>query len=153
MHSYIYLNIFQISTIWKIIKTMYGEEYLQNSLNSLPTNRDDGLSHNNLPNGVDVDIDQNSKGGDTPAAHCSGGDDETETEDQTDHLGLYSNCFPSCYNARTGLPKGDFSFGENELDMDLDDFRNGFRGSQHVIMPQQQTWGVFERYYYFTESY
>lgn len=83
-------------------------------------------------------------GGETPAAHYSGGDDETETEDQTDHLTLY-NCFPTCYNSRTGLPKGDFSFGENELDMELDDirsgidFRNGFRGSQHII-PQQQDW-------------
>lgn len=64
-------------------------------------------------------------GGDTPAAHYSGGDDETETEDQVDHIGLYNNCFPSYLNIRGGLPKGDFSFGENELDMELDDIRTG----------------------------
>lgn len=45
--------VFKVSIIWKIIKTMYGEEYLQNSLNT--SNREDGLIHNNLPMSTTAD--------------------------------------------------------------------------------------------------
>lgn len=65
-----------------------------------------------------------SVGGDTPAAQFSGGDDETENEDQVDHV-VYNNGFPTYLNFRTGLPKGDFSFGENELDMEIDSLSSG----------------------------
>lgn len=54
-------------------------------------------------------------GGDTPAAQFSGGDEETETEDHVD------NAFPNYLNVRNGyVPKGDFVFGENELDVELE---------------------------------
>lgn len=59
-------------------------------------------------------------GGDTPAAQYSGGDEETEAEDQVDHAGPYSNGFTSYSNFRLGLPRGDFYFGDNELDIELD---------------------------------
>ncbi|KAJ8939609.1 hypothetical protein NQ318_012332 [Aromia moschata] len=143
-----------IAVIWKIIKTMYGEEFMQNSINGANNNREihDDVSHSNLPinnmvpsaigleNAIntirDIDSDQKSKGGDTPAAQFSGGDDETENEDQVDHVAYYNNGFPTYLNFRTGLPKGDFSFGENELDMEIDslnsDFRTGFRAFNHI---------------------
>ncbi|XP_050503293.1 GATOR complex protein WDR24 isoform X2 [Diabrotica virgifera virgifera] len=141
-----------ISVIWKIIKTMYGEEFMQNSINSGSSNRED-VPHsnmNNLSSTVmqmdtsintintirDLEAEQKSKAAsDTQAAQFSGGDDETENEDQVDHMGTY-NGFPTYLNIRSGLPKGDFSFGENELDMELDsltsDFHSGYRGYNHV---------------------
>lgn len=64
-------------------------------------------------------------GGDTPAAQYSGGDDETETEDQVDHGLLYNNGFTSYSNFRLGLPRGDFYFGDNELDIELDGLNTG----------------------------
>lgn len=66
--------------------------------------------------------------------------DETENEDQVDHFAIYNNGFPTYLNFRTGLPKGDFCFGENELDMELDivtDFRRNFN---HI--PAQQDWSL-----------
>ncbi|XP_044271447.1 GATOR complex protein WDR24 [Tribolium madens] len=123
----------QISVVWKIMKTMYGEEYLQTSSNN--NNREDIISHNNMGLDHSNENDQRSRGGDTPAAQFS---DETENEDQVDHIAIYNNGFPTYLNIRTGLPKGDFSFGENELDMELDgimtDFQSGYR---NFVTPQQ----------------
>ncbi|KAJ8966640.1 hypothetical protein NQ314_003407, partial [Rhamnusium bicolor] len=133
-----------ISVIWKIIKTMYGEEFMQNSINSGSNNRDD-VSHNNLPiNNIvpsviglentistlrDIEPDQKSKGGDTPAAQFSGGDDETENEDQVDHTAIYNNGFPTYLNFRTGD------------DLYFSDFRSGFRSFNHIT-PQFQDWSL-----------
>ncbi|KAJ8910391.1 hypothetical protein NQ315_003512 [Exocentrus adspersus] len=147
-----------ISVIWKIIKTLYGEEFMQNSINATSNNREDP-SHTNLPlnnivpsvigleNAIrDVETDQKSKaGGDTPAAQFSGGDDETENEDQVDHISVYNHGFPTYLNFRTGLPKGDFAFGENELDMEIDsclssDFRSNYRGFNPITPECQQDW-------------
>lgn len=57
-------------------------------------------------------------------AQFSGGDEETEAEDQVDHVGVYSGGF-STYSSREPFSKGDFSFGENELDMELDTINSG----------------------------
>lgn len=134
----------QIATIWKIIKTMYGEEYLQNNISN--NNREDVISHNNIPLNIGLentnDNDQRSKDGDAPAAQFS---DETENEDQVDHIAIYNNGFPTYLNIRTGLPKGDFSFGENELDMELDgimsDYQSGYRNftmsQQDFVLPNE----------------
>ncbi|KAG5887490.1 hypothetical protein JTB14_023676 [Gonioctena quinquepunctata] len=140
-----------ISVIWKIIKTMYGEEFMQNSINSRNTGRDEVTKNskpisniipsvvqmeNSINNMKDLESEQKSKVANDQAAQFSGGDDETENEDQVDHIAIYNNGFPTYLNIRTGLPKGDFSFGENELDMELDslnsDFRIGYRGFNHV---------------------
>lgn len=58
-------------------------------------------------------------------AQFSGGDEETEAEDQVDHVGVYSSGFPAYPGMRGGFSKGDFSFGENELDMELDTINSG----------------------------
>lgn len=107
---------------------MYGEEYSKLQSNK---NNEDALSHNNIPiNSLQIGGDHStddyqSKGGDTPAAQYSGGDDETEAEDQVDHVGVYSNGFTSYSNFRLGLPRGDFFFGDNELDIELDGLNSG----------------------------
>ncbi|CAH1154060.1 unnamed protein product [Phaedon cochleariae] len=145
-----------ISVIWKIIKTMYGEEFMQYSINSGNSNLDE-VPHNsnnmsnigpnivqieNTINNIrDMEIEQKSKGGgDNQTSQFSGGDDETENEDQVDHIPIYNNSFPTYLNLRSGLPKGDFSFGENELDMELEslssdnicrDFHIGYRSFTH----------------------
>lgn len=103
-----------IAVTWKIVKTMYGEEFVQNSMNSNTNNHEEVSvpTVNNADNNID---DQKSKDPETPAAQFSGGDEETENEDQVD------NAFPNYLNVRNGyLPKGDFFFGENELDVELD---------------------------------
>lgn len=64
-------------------------------------------------------------GGDVQTGHFSGGDDETENEDQVDHIASYSNGFPNFTTVRSSFSKGDFSFGENELDMELDTLNAG----------------------------
>ncbi|XP_074036380.1 WD repeat domain 24 isoform X2 [Leptinotarsa decemlineata] len=138
-----------ISVMWKIIKTMYGEEFMQNSITSSNTNRDEVLMNskpisniasvvqmeNTINNIKDLGTEPKPKGVIDQTAQFSGGDDETENEDQVDHIGMY-NGFPTYLNVRTGLPKGDFSFGENELDMELDslnsDFQVGYRGFNHL---------------------
>ncbi|KAL3269120.1 hypothetical protein HHI36_008201 [Cryptolaemus montrouzieri] len=131
-----------IATIWRIIKIMYGEEFLQNSEIHASRNRENSMTGLVTPLvGMDhLTSDQRSRDGDTPVAQFS---DETENEDQVDHVAMYNNGFPTYLNYRTGLPKGDFSFGENELDMEFDgigsDFRNGYRSYQ-PIHPTQQDW-------------
>ncbi|CAH1984863.1 unnamed protein product [Acanthoscelides obtectus] len=130
-----------ISVIWKIVKTMYGEEFRQNSsVNS--TNREEvslqsqknstaaGIE-SNLNNVRDMEADQKSKGGGDQSAQYSGGDDETENEDQVDHSSIYTNGFPTYLNFRNDLPKGDFSFGENELDMELETINSNYPSSYH----------------------
>ncbi|XP_056635992.1 GATOR complex protein WDR24 isoform X2 [Diorhabda sublineata] len=145
-----------LSVVWKIIKTMYGEEFLQNSIHAGSSNREE-VAHNNINmsnissaviqiestinSHRETETDQNSKASDTQAAQFSGGDDETENEDQVDNVGTYTG-FPTYLNVRSGLPKGDFSFGENELDMELDslnagdcyflDFHNVYRSYNHA---------------------
>ncbi|CAG9761034.1 unnamed protein product [Ceutorhynchus assimilis] len=97
-----------IAVTWKIVKTMYGEEFVQNSMNN-PKQEEGSCSALEIPD------EQKSKGAETPAAQFSGGDEETENEDQVD------NAFPNYLNVRNGcLPRGDFFFGENELDVELD---------------------------------
>ncbi|XP_019871139.2 GATOR complex protein WDR24 isoform X2 [Aethina tumida] len=149
-----------MSVIWKIIKTIYGEEFMQNSVNfekydgfdtfdGKKEDENESPEENDKPDSpvmeLDeeiVETDQASLGGDTPMAQFSGGDEsgETENEDQVDHAGVYSNGFPNYLNYRSGLPKGDFSFGENELDMEIDgistEYQNGFK-SYNQITPQE----------------
>lgn len=138
-----------VSVSWKIIKIMYAEEFAPSSMN---------LNSNKLEDGAcsaENTDDQKSKGifieflirkyltnvayvgGETPAAQFSGGDEETENEDQVD------NAFPNYLNVRNGcLPKGDFFFGENELDVELegapvflDYYQYGFR--LNPVTPEQ----------------
>ncbi|CAG9865072.1 unnamed protein product [Phyllotreta striolata] len=144
-----------IAVVWKIIKTMYGEEFMQNSVNSNNTSRDEPQHNNKTANGTmgvlpvenvnnvrDAETETNCKTtNEAQTAQFSGGDEETELEDQVDNSQSY-NGFPTYLNIGTGLPKGDFSFGENELDMELDsinsgdcyflDFHTGYRGFDHV---------------------
>ncbi|KAK9890774.1 hypothetical protein WA026_012119 [Henosepilachna vigintioctopunctata] len=131
-----------ISTIWKMIKTMYGEEFLQNTETHTSRNRENSISGLVPPSvGIEHPInDQVNRDDDNPVAQFS---DETENEDQVDHVAMYSNGFPTYLNYRTGLPKGDFSFGENELDMEFDgigtELRNSYRSFQPV-QPVQPDW-------------
>uniref|UniRef100_A0A1Y1LB70 GATOR2 complex protein WDR24 n=2 Tax=Photinus pyralis TaxID=7054 RepID=A0A1Y1LB70_PHOPY len=132
-----------VSTVWRILKTIYGDEYNRNSSLYLSKNNDDSISHNNIVLDPSTDTDKQSKGGDTPAAQFSGGD-ETEAEDQVDHSAPYGSAFTSYSNFRLGLPRGDFFFGDNELDVELDglnsipDIRNGIRSTPQII--DQQDW-------------
>ncbi|XP_050310799.1 GATOR complex protein WDR24 [Anthonomus grandis grandis] len=109
-----------VAVTWRIIKTMYGEEFVQNAMMNPPTattaNNSNNAVNNNKHEEVDVVEEPKSKGAETPAAQFSGGDEETENEDQVDHA------FPNYLNVRNNgyLPKGDFFFGENELDVELD---------------------------------
>lgn len=56
--------------VWKIVKTMYGEEFVQNSINSIGNNRDDvhsvgnnsAVLENKVNNLRESDIDPKSKG-------------------------------------------------------------------------------------------
>ncbi|XP_060528349.1 GATOR complex protein WDR24 isoform X2 [Cylas formicarius] len=145
----------EIANIWKIFKTIYGEEFVQNSINNLNSGGagDDvatvietplGNHERNIGVEPGSEPDQKSKGGDTPGAQFSGGDEETENEDQPDHASANS-AFPNYLNVRNGcLPKGDFSFGENELDVELDgvgpDFHNGFQIYNHITPRFSQDW-------------
>ncbi|CAH0555579.1 unnamed protein product [Brassicogethes aeneus] len=142
--------------IWKIIKTMYGEEFIQNSNftdcyepdfkeEDEESPEEDNRNDKNKPQTpileLEEEYDQLSLCGDTPLAQFSGGDEsgETENEDQVDHIGIYNYI-----NFRSCLPKGDFSFGENELDMEIDgistgsfsEYHNGFK-SYNQITPQE----------------
>ncbi|KAL1497792.1 hypothetical protein ABEB36_008690 [Hypothenemus hampei] len=122
-----------VAVTWKIIKTMYGEEFVQNSMNANGNKHDEGTI-------IVENEDQKSKGGETPAAQFSGGDEETENEDHVD------NAFPNYLNIRNGcLPKGDFFFGENELDVELDGapvFLDYYHYSLHLnpVTPEQIDW-------------
>ncbi|XP_018335579.1 GATOR complex protein WDR24 [Agrilus planipennis] len=137
----------QVSLVWQILRILCSEEFRQNS--SYPYNSkycDDNLSFTNIvaltlgSADQSTDNEQKSRGGDTPAAQNSGGDDETEAEDQVDHV----SGFTSYNNFKLGLPRGDFTFGENELDLELDglnsvaDIRNGFHN--YHISEQIQDW-------------
>lgn len=130
-----------IATVWKLVKTIYGEEMLMRGYVQSGNNNRDDISLNihplstappsPIPPSVDFkddDNDQKSRGGttdcETPAAQFSGGDDETENEDQVDAM-IYNNAFPTYLNYRSGLPKGDFTFGEIELDTDMDGLMSG----------------------------
>ncbi|XP_030761765.1 GATOR complex protein WDR24 [Sitophilus oryzae] len=95
-----------VALTWKIMGTMYGEEFVQH-LNASSTALEEST-------GAPVNAEEQAP--DTPAAaQFSGGDEETENEDQVD------NAFPNYLNVRDGcLPRGDFFFGENELDVELD---------------------------------
>ncbi|KAF5296732.1 hypothetical protein FQR65_LT10168 [Abscondita terminalis] len=125
-----------VSTVWRILKTIYGEEYSHNSSSLYGSKNNDSLSHNNITMDPSTDTDKQSKGGDTPAAQFSGGDDETEAEDQIDLAG-----FASYSNFKLGMPRGDFFFGDNELDIELDglntEMHNGIRNANHIV---EQDW-------------
>lgn len=107
---------------------MYGEEFYQNSIHN--SHHDDTIGIVSCIIDHNIENDQRSKGGDTPAAQYSGGDDETENEDQVDHVGIYSNGFSPYTNFREHYPKGDFSFGDNDLDLELDAISIGNDSSQ-----------------------
>lgn len=52
MQFCVWFIIFQIATVWRIVKTIYGEEYVQNSLNAHGCkNNEDTVSHTNIPAG------------------------------------------------------------------------------------------------------
>lgn len=140
-----------VSVIWRIINTMYGEEFQQNMINlpNINVKRDDAVV--TIPNSTIMDhIHENEQcpgGADTPVAQFSGGDDETETEDQVDHAVIYAANGPLSYStSKQPAPKGDFSFGENELDIELDklsvDYRNGILRSTITphLSQQPQDW-------------
>lgn len=123
-----------ISTIWKIVNTMYGELYVK--IQAMHNNG--GL---NLMNNVDASTEKknNDVVGEAAAAQFSSADDDVEGEDQVDHTAV-ANGYHT-YN-KYGHPKGDFSFGENELDLELDalsiDYRNGMRNQNQL--QQQEDW-------------
>lgn len=76
-------------------------------------------------------------GADTPAAQYSGGDDETEAEDQVDHALMYTTNGFSTYphnSSKSGYTRGDFFFGDNELDLELEGFTQG----KDVYIPQKK---------------
>lgn len=135
----------QISVIWSIIKILYSNEY--SSKTNFVQSRDETIDRTNTDH---LDSDQRSRGGDTPAGAYSGGDEETEYEDQQDRhtYNGYSNgngVASNPYRSEFQLPKGDFCFGENELDIEFDrisnDLRNGlFRSLQSIAEQQQQDW-------------
>lgn len=134
-----------IATVWKLVKIIYGEETMMRGYVQSGNNNRDDISLNIHPLSTappspvppsvefkDEDYEQRSRvttDGETPAAQFSGGDDETENEDQVDAM-IYNNAFPTYLNYRSGLPKGDFTFGEIELDTEMDglmsDYTNGF---------------------------
>lgn len=135
---------------------MYGEEFVQNSINAV-NNRDDVHSvgnnsvvlENKTNNLIEAEVDQKSKSkpisyrfqshdffhreifatsfsvSDNQTGQFSGGDEDTEAEDQVDHAGIDNGGFPNYNGMRGGFSKGDFSFGENELDMELDAINSG----------------------------
>ncbi|XP_022917684.1 GATOR2 complex protein WDR24 isoform X2 [Onthophagus taurus] len=131
-----------VSIVWRIIKIMYGDEFYPSPANTPLTNNNDKcfLKIVGYPNDY-VSEDQRSKGGDVSGSKYIG--DETEVDrDLVDYVGGF-NGFSVYNNFRFGLPKGDFSFGENELDNELDalslDYRNSLQNSQQLGQ-QQQDW-------------
>lgn len=91
---------------------MYGEEYSQYPyLNA----NDNTIMYN-----VESENERKSKDGETPAAQYSGGDEETENEDPNDRNSPFYHQITSYSNFKSRLPKGDFSFGDSDLDFELD---------------------------------
>lgn len=129
----------QIGVIWSIIKTLYSSEYSAKNT-YVPREEVQNISNN-------IDSDQRSRGAETPGGAYSG-DEETEYDEQPErpYNGLsngIANLQP--YRSEFQLPKGDFCFGENELDIEFDrisnDLRNGlFRSLQSITEQQQQDW-------------
>ncbi|XP_008206371.1 GATOR complex protein WDR24 isoform X2 [Nasonia vitripennis] len=118
-----------VSTIWSIIKTCF-ENPLGNSNNNAqrrPVSEQDVVNTLNLPC-IGTNNDQSTAGfendvkslqGETVPGIVSGGDDETETDEPPENqnftgpfLSSYRRSLPS-YKRQ---PKGDFSFGEGELE-------------------------------------
>lgn len=140
-----------ISIVWKLIKTMYGEEFLQNSQPERCRNRGDSLPMPSLVQsliGKEIlsDYEQKSRGGDTPAGQFSGGDDDMENEDQVDHVALYSNGFPTYlnYNNKNSVKNDDLTFGLDELDLEFDgmgmigtDIRANYQIYSQIPTPQE----------------
>lgn len=133
---------------------MYGEEFVQNSINSGSNNRDEGHNAGNTSavsdtksnNLREVETDQKCTGkakiltavnvqnfralksfqfAENQTGQFSGGDEETEAEDQVDHVGMYPSGYPTYTTTRSVFSKGDFSFGESELDMELETINSG----------------------------
>ncbi|KAF7268665.1 hypothetical protein GWI33_018236 [Rhynchophorus ferrugineus] len=103
-----------VAVTWKIVGTMYGEEFVQHLTAIAPVIEEVVPPPPSEKEEAEITSDD-QKGTETPGGQFSGGDDDTETEDQVD------NAFPNYMNLRNGcLPKGDFFFGENELDVELD---------------------------------
>ncbi|KAK9751528.1 WD domain, G-beta repeat [Popillia japonica] len=132
-----------VCVIWRIIKTMYSEEFYEPTINhSYGEKYCFKMQGMNFPNDYSND-DQRSKVGENCVQKLNAGDDSGNLDtDIIDHVPAFCN-FSSYNNFKFGLPKGDFSFGENELDIELDalsiDFRNSLQNSQHLGQ-QQQDW-------------
>lgn len=110
---------------------MYSEEFYEPTINH--THNEKCCFKMNFPNDYTND-DQRSKGIITIVKsivcgfNCNflGGDSKLNADDEididsdnVDHIPPFYS-FPTYNNFRFGLPKGDFSFGENELDIELD---------------------------------
>lgn len=141
--------------IWNIVKTLYANDYntklnITTATTSTTTPREETLPNGTVNSNIVLDtlLESDQKSGDTPRGEYSGGDEATEDErtgelqtntyyDIQNHFGPFRSEFQ--------LPKGDFYFGENELDIEFDrisnDLRNGlYRSLNSISEQQQQDW-------------
>ncbi|XP_058806827.1 GATOR complex protein WDR24 [Phymastichus coffea] len=115
-----------VSTIWSIIKTCFENPLGNNNTARRPVSEQDvntlnlaHLSTNNDQSNTVFENDVKSQQGEAAPGIVSGGDDETETDEPPESQN-FAGPFLSSY--RRSLPsykrqlKGDFSFGEGELE-------------------------------------
>lgn len=126
-----------------MIKTLYASDYTS-KMNSSSMQRDDTLTNGTLGSNMVLDslLDLDARSGDTPRGDHSGGDETTEDDTKYYDRNNFGNL-----RADLQLPKGDFCFGENELDIEFDrlstDLRNGlFRSLNSIAEQQQQDWSL-----------
>ncbi|XP_015608767.1 GATOR complex protein WDR24 isoform X2 [Cephus cinctus] len=136
-----------ISTVWSITKTLYTDS-LGNILTTPPTvSKEDAVNTLNLsqmaigPNAEQTNTghenDVKSLQGEAPGV-ISGGDDETET-DETPENHHFIGPIPSgrSFSGSKRQPKGDFFFGEGELEPMTMEYTNAY---MHNIINNDNDW-------------
>ncbi|XP_066583390.1 GATOR2 complex protein WDR24 isoform X2 [Prorops nasuta] len=120
-----------ISLVWSIIKTLYAnpigtilkppsslisKEDITNTLNLAQITIGSGIDQSNPSYENDI---KPLQGEATTTGATSGGDDETETDETQENQNFIGPILPSYrrpFIANKGQPKGDFFFGEGELE-------------------------------------
>ncbi|XP_046736696.1 GATOR complex protein WDR24 [Diprion similis] len=138
-----------ISTVWSITKTLYANP-LGNMLKSSPNvSKEDTVNTLNLAQiAIGPTVDQTNTGhendvkslqGEAPGV-ISGGDDETETDEMTENQNFIGPILPSHRRYLAGHkcpPKGDFFFGDGELEPITMDYTSGYI---HNLMNHENDW-------------
>ncbi|XP_032663796.1 GATOR complex protein WDR24 isoform X2 [Odontomachus brunneus] len=129
-----------LSRVWNIIKTLYAnplngsilktppavpKEDIASTSNLAQITKNSGMEQSNAGNESDV----KSLQGENQAGATSGGEDETETDETPDNQNFADPVLPNYRRplaSHTGLSKGDFIFGESELEPMTLEYNSGF---------------------------